>query len=370
VRHARKRLVQSLLAASLVTVAATPPGSANDSPKLLADLNQAAALATQLGADRTGGTYYKDGRLVITVTDEAAARTVREAGGVPELVTRSAAELAAVHTELDELAGIPNTAWGEDVESNQVSVEVYGGVSAADQARIAEVAEAHPGAVSINRHGGKLEPAVLRGGYGITSEGWNCSAAFNAANSSNTVYTITAGHCAPGTGNVWYVNDSTQSYQRIGIQTAYRWGGNCDSAGRACDWATIKKDNAALDTYGTVGYWHNVNVQITNSRYAAQNEDADRVGRTSQDKVGHITKPNVTVTYDDGTTLYGMYESTHCSRQGDSGGPLLHGSTALGIVSGGNYVDKPCGDSDAQSDRYTYSTRIQDVLNERGLHVY
>ncbi|MEF9906427.1 alpha-lytic protease prodomain-containing protein [Streptomyces sp. P9-A2] len=154
--------MQSLLAASLVTVAATPPGSANDSPKLLADPNQAAALATRLGADRTGGTYYKDGRLVVTVTDEAAARTVREAGGVPKLVTRSAAELAAVHVELDELAGIPNTAWGEDVENNQISVEVYGGVSAADQARIAEVVEAHPGAVSINRHGGKLEPAVLR----------------------------------------------------------------------------------------------------------------------------------------------------------------------------------------------------------------
>jgi streptogrisin D len=199
-----------LLAASLVTVAATPPGSANDSPKPLTDHNQAAALATQLGADRTGGTYYKDGRLVVAVTDEAAARTVREAGGVPKLVTRSAAELAAVHAELDELSGIPNTAWGEDAENNQVSVEIYDGVSATDQARIAKVAEAHPGAVSINRHEGKLEPAVLRGGYGITSEGWNCSAAFNAANSSNTVYTITAGHCVPGTGNVWYVNDSTQ----------------------------------------------------------------------------------------------------------------------------------------------------------------
>ncbi|MEU9214884.1 hypothetical protein AB0D27_45410 [Streptomyces sp. NPDC048415] len=90
----------------------------------------------------------------------------------------------------------------------------------------------------------------------------------------------------------------------------------------------------------------------------------------SQDKEGYITKPDATVTYAAGTTLYGMQESTHCSKHGDSGEPLLHGSTALGIVSGGNYLEEPCGDSDAQSDRYTYTTRIQDVLNERGLHVY
>lgn len=172
------------------------------------------------------------------------------------------------------------------------------------------------------------------------------------------------------TGNVWHLDDATQPYTRIGTQTAYRYGGTCDSAARACDWAIIKKDNSALATHGTVRYWGGPSAQISNSRYAAENEDADRVGRTSQDKVGNITKTSTTVTFTDGTTLRGMYESNHCSKGGDSGGPLLHGSTALGILSGGNYVDKPCGDSDGQADRRSYFTRVQDVLNERGLHVY
>ncbi|MFJ8078763.1 S1 family peptidase [Streptomyces sp. NPDC096176] len=287
-------------------------------------------------------------------------------------MTRSTAELASIQGDLDELEGIPNTAWGAEARNNQVSVAIYDGVPAADRARIERVAAAHPGAVRIERLGGKLEAAaaVLRGGYGITSSGWNCSAAFNTANSSGTVYTLTAGHCVEATGNVWNLNDVTQPHTRIGTQTAYRYGGTCDSAGRACDWAIIKKDNSALATYGTVQYWGGPSAQISNSRYAAENEDVDRVGRTSQDTTGNLTKTSATVTFTDGTVLRGMYESNLCGMHGDSGGPLLHGSTALGIFSGGSYADKPCGDSHGQADRRTYYTRVQDVLNERGLHVY
>ncbi|MFE4960312.1 alpha-lytic protease prodomain-containing protein [Streptomyces sp. NPDC058232] len=52
----------------------------------------------------------------------------RDAGGTPELVTRSAAELASVHHKLHQLGNIPNTAWGVEAKTNQVSVEIFDGV--------------------------------------------------------------------------------------------------------------------------------------------------------------------------------------------------------------------------------------------------
>ncbi|MFE2424929.1 S1 family peptidase [Streptomyces hokutonensis] len=338
---------------------------------MLTDPSQAAALAAQLGDGRTGGVYYRDGRLVVAVTDAGAAQSVQDAGGVPKLVTRSTAELASIQGEFDELAGIPNTAWGVEASSNQVSVEIFDGVSATDRARIEEVASAHPGAVRIDRIGGKLEAATtLRGGNGIWSSGWRCSAAFNTHNSAGAVYTLTAGHCVPGTGNVWLVNaDAT----RIGIQTAYRYGADpqyCDAETRGCDWATIKVDNANLETPGTIHYGGGTNAQITSSRYPAENEAVRRLGDTSQDLVGSVTDTSTTVTFTDGTTLYGMIQTSLCSKHGDSGGPLFTGTTALGSTSGGNYLDEPCGDSDAQSDRQSFYTPVQTVLNERGLHVY
>ncbi|MFD7757248.1 alpha-lytic protease prodomain-containing protein [Streptomyces sp. NPDC059757] len=76
---------------------------------------------------RTGGVYYKEGHLSVAVTDQAAAQCVRDAGGTPGLVTRSAAELASVHHKLDQLENIPNTARGVEAKTNQVSVEIFDG---------------------------------------------------------------------------------------------------------------------------------------------------------------------------------------------------------------------------------------------------
>ncbi|MGW1024985.1 S1 family peptidase [Streptomyces sp. NPDC002577] len=371
--HAPRRLAQILSAALLVTIAAAVPASAGEPPKPLTDPTRAAALAHKLGADRTGGVYYKDGHLVVTVTDQAAAQTVRDAGGTPKLVTRSAAELASIHHELDQLGGIPNTAWGVEASTNQVSVEIFDGVPTTSRARIEKVATAHPGAIRIKRLGGKLEAAAtdLRGANGIWSEGWLCSAAFNTKNSSGTIYTLTAGHCVPGTGNTWYMD---WNGARIGTQTAYNFetgtDGYCDGSTRACDWATIKADDPDINPLGTVRYWGGDYHQIDNSRFAAEGESADRIGVASQDTVGYISKSSTTVTYTDGTTLYGMYEATLCTMHGDSGGPLVQGTTALGITSGGNYLDEPCGDSDAQTGRHSFYTRVQTVLDQRGLHVY
>ncbi|MFF2778929.1 S1 family peptidase [Streptomyces sp. NPDC058052] len=313
--------------------------------------------------------YYENGRLVVAVTDEAAARAVRSEGGVAKVVARSAAELKTVHGNLDQLGNVPNTTWGVEASTNQVNVEIFDGAPADARARIEKIAAAHPGAVRIDRVNSELVfKDKLLGRFGIVSNGWLCSTGFNARNSAGAEYVLTAGHCVPGTGNVWSVN---WNGERIGVQNAYAYGsgtsGACDGSSRGCDWASIRVDSGALQPVGGVQYFDGTIRDITGSRYAMENEDSDRLGTSSEDTTGHITKTHVTVNMA-GKTLYGMYETNHCALGGDSGGPLFHGTIALGLLSGG--TDETTCNSSATGTYRNYFTKVQTVLNERGLHVY
>jgi hypothetical protein len=107
--------------------------------------------------------------------------------------------------------------------------------------------------------------------------------------------------------------------------------------------------------------------QITNSRYAMEGEEIDRIGDSSKDTTGNITKTSTTVNMG-GKTLYGMYEANVCALPGDSGGPALHGTTALGLLSGG--TDESVCNSSSTGRYRNYFTPVQRVLNDRGLHVY
>ncbi|MFD9504440.1 S1 family peptidase [Streptomyces sp. NPDC060035] len=368
-RHARKRLAQIASATLLVTVAATLPASAGESPKPLTSPTRAAALAQQLGGDRTGGVYYKDGRLVVAVTDQAAAQTVREAGGTAKLVTRSASELASIHRQLDQLGNIPNTTWGVEADTNQVSVEIFDEVIPAGQGRIEKVAAVHPGAIRINRIGNKLKfkATDLRGANGMISDGWLCSAGFNTKTSSGAIYTLTAGHCVPGSGNGWYMDYNSA---KIGNQSAYSFGtgtgGFCDGVTRGCDWATIKVNGPDINPLGSVRFGPSDVREVVNSRYPAEGESVIRAGVNSQDTTGNVTKTNITVNVE-GKTLYSMMETNNCALSGDSGGPALHGTTALGLLSGG--TDETVCNSTSSGTYRNFFTKVQVVLEERGLHV-
>ncbi|MFI8851215.1 S1 family peptidase [Streptomyces sp. NPDC053499] len=354
-------------AALLVTVAAAVPASAEESSKPLTGPARAEALAKKLGEDRTGGVYYQDGRLVVTVTDQAAERTVRNAGGTAKRVKRSAAELTALRNELDSLGTIDNTAWAAEAKTNRVHVKIFDGAPAAGRARIEKVAAAHSDAIRVDRVRSKLsfKATDIRGGNGIYSSGMLCSAGFNAKNSSGAIYTLTAGHCVPGTGNTWYMNWNDQ---RIGNQNFYRNGGGTDASPWRCgDCATVRASDSGIHPVGSVRYWGGTYKDITKSRFGVGGESVDRIGVTSQDKTGIITNVKVTVTID-GKKMYGMHESNVCALHGDSGGPLLTGSTALGLLSGG--TDETKCSSSSSGTYWNYFEPVQRVLNERGLHVY
>ncbi|MGP3979822.1 S1 family peptidase [Streptomyces sp. KR80] len=349
----------------LLAVLVAPAHQAGAAPAPLTDPGQAAALAAKLGDDRTGGVYYDDGRPTIAVTNQAAAESVRNAGGRAKIAPHSAAELASTHAELDRLAGIPNTAWGVDPSSNQVSVKIYDGVSAADRARIDRVAAAHHDAVRIEKLSGKLEKSAyeMRGGVGIVSRtasgGRLCSAAFNATNSSGERFLLTAGHCMRGGYYDWYRRNG-DIY--LGTKTTF------DDGGR--DYAIIDYRNSNVVAYGMIQYKDGTAGQIEDSRFAYDGESVKRVGAVSQDLVGIVLQPSTTVTYDDGSVYYNMIETSLCNMSGDSGGPLFTGTFALGITSGGNYVEEPCGDTDGQKDRVTYYERVDPVLSDHNLSVY
>jgi streptogrisin D len=339
---------------ALASLLAAPAAQA-----VITDAEQAAELAASLGDTRTAGVFYDDAdQLVIGVTDEGAADAVRAAGGTPKLVANSTAALNAIHAEFDQLAGIANTSWGVDPSTNKVSVEVYDGVSPADQARLAALAARHGGAVSVEKLPGTAQPAYdMRGGVGIISGNALCSAAFNVANSSGKKYMLTAGHCISGLHYDW---DRYSGGIYLGRQTSYQY--------EPGDWGVVEYRASNVNALGTIQYRDGSAHQITSSRWIKDGEAVKRTGTTSQDFVGKVLDPSVTVNYSGGATLYKMIKTSLCVMGGDSGGPLFSGSTALGITSGGTDIDKPC--SDGVSNRRSFYQPVQAVLVDKGLRVY
>jgi hypothetical protein len=316
---------------------------------------KAQSLASTLGTDRTGGVYLdKDGRMVVTVTDEADAQTVRDAGGVAKVVKYSAAKLDGIHADLDRsaTAAVPGSSWGVDPVTNQVSVELDSTVSAADEAKLKTVTDKYGDAVKVDRIPGKIE-LDSSGGDKIDKQfgTGECSLGFNVANASGTKYFLTAGHCAT---SIFYW------YKVIG---GFYLGYNIGHSFPGDDFALVKYDSSVA-AYGTV---HNNTQQITTSRYPVDGESVSRAGGFSNDMIGQVLLTNTTVIYSQGA-VYGVIKTSNCSNFGDSGGPLYHGTVALGVLSGGSGSHEPCNDSVSQY--RTYYQPVQSVLNHYGLHVY
>lgn len=82
-------------------------------------------LSHKLGATRSGGAYVdgRTGALVVTVTDAAAARQVRQAGATPREVRFSTRALDRTHAALDRYARTkgagPVQGWYVDVRTNR-----------------------------------------------------------------------------------------------------------------------------------------------------------------------------------------------------------------------------------------------------------
>jgi alpha-lytic protease prodomain-containing protein/trypsin len=324
--------------------------------------DSARAIAGRLGGARTAGVYVDaQGQVVVTVTDEAAAATVRASGGVAQIVSRSADYLNAVTATLDRSAVIPGTSWGVDPRTNQVSVEYDGAVTDVDLARLTSVTGRYGAAVRVEKVPGRLRPTAgsTAGGMAIQTAGtqeWTCSLGFNVRSKTTGVrYFLTAGHCAAHSSD--WERGSDGEY--LGRVESYSYPGN--------DYAAVRYNADNVTAYGTI-LLNGEQKQISSSGNPTDGESVQRVGTKSVDLVGQVLQTSTTVNYDDGSRLTGMIKTSLCAKEGDSGGPLFDGTVALGITSGGTMLDQPCNSS--VSDRRSYYQPVQEALDHYGFEVY
>lgn len=371
-RLSTPRTSMTVTICSLFAVLAVPTANAAPVPAPMSDPAQAKALAAEIGADRTGGVYYDDaGQLVVAVTDEAAARTVRAEGGTAEVVEHSATDLASVQAALDDRIAdtdpIANTSWGVDPSTNQISVKIFDGVSAADQKRLTALAADYGDAVRVEKYPGTFKANAYEslGGIGIQAadSGAQCTLGFNVRNSAGEKYFVTAGHCANASNRLFWHRQAGDIY--FGKRTEwYDFGGN------EKDYAVVKyNEDDAIDVaaYGAVRA-AGVEYEITDSRYPFDGESVKRAGAVTSDLVGYVLSPSETVTVG-GVVLKNMIVTTNCSKEGDSGGPLWAQTDALGVLSAGTTPEsEPCNSA---QDKYLSAYQpVHWVLAHHGLSAF
>ncbi|HEU4426080.1 MAG TPA: S1 family peptidase [Pilimelia sp.] len=349
-RSPTRRAAATVAAAGLLASMLLTPSPAHAAPASL-DPNGAIALSEQLGA-RSAGAYLDraSGKTVITVTDAAAAETVRAAGAVPKVVTRSSIALERVTADLNNTARISGTAWSVDPTTNQVVLSMDSTVTGAKLARLQAAAARLGDAVRLERMPGTLSVAI-NGGRAIYGGSSRCSLGFNVrSNSTGRFYFLTAGHCTNIAGT-WYTNSSRTTV--IGPRVATSFPGN--------DYGIVRFDNADVTHPGSVSLYNGTSQDITTASNPFVGQSVRRSGSTTGVRSGSVTGLNATVNYPQGT-VFGMIRTSVCAEPGDSGGSLFAGSTALGLTSGGS--------GNCTSGGTTFFQPVTEPLGVYGLSVY
>ncbi|QFG20529.1 S1 family peptidase [Actinomadura sp. WMMB 499] len=326
-RHGRARTAAGTAAAvagiAAAALAAAPPAAATPTAPAspAAPGTVAAQLTERLGAS-TAGAYLDEssGKLVVTVTDGAAARTVRAAGAQARTVERSGADLEEVMAELKRDATVPGTAWAVDPRTNQVVLSMDGTVSGAELTKVRAEAAQHGAAVRTERVAGEFR-MFTAGGQAIYTNGGRCSLGFNVR-SGSTYYFLTAGHCTD-IGSTW----TDGSGRTLGNTAGSSFPGN--------DYGIVRYTSTPQDTRGVVHLYGGGTQDITRAGNAAVGQTVSRSGSTTGLHRGRVTALNQTVNYQEGS-VSGLIRTTVCAEPGDSGGSLFSGSTALGLTSGGS----------------------------------
>lgn len=341
----RYRAVLALAAAALVTVSlqAGPAQAAPAGPSL--DATGADALAVDLGS---AGAYLDadTGSMVVTVTSEADAQRVRDAGGVAEIVRYSAADLRAATDLLNRDALIAGTAWSVDPMTNQIVVSTDETVTGDKLSRLTAVTSRLGDRVRVESTPGVLSQ-YINGGKAIYGDLYRCSLGFNVRNGSTYSF-LTAGHCT-NLATAWFSNSAKT--KALGTRTGTSFPTN--------DYGIVRYD-AGVGHAGNVALYPGTQ-DITSAANAFVNEQVRRSGSTTQVRSGKVTGLNATVNYAEGT-VFGMIKTNVCAEGGDSGGPLFDNTIALGLTSGGN--------GNCTSGGTTYFQPVTEALAAYNVSVY
>ena len=294
---------------------ATPASAPDPNP------DAAAALVAQLGARSAGSYADATGRMVITVTDAAAATQVRSAGATPKLVKHGAATLNAVISALNRSARIVGTAWSIDPKTAQVVVSVDETVTGAELAKVNEVAAKFGDAARVQHVTGTFSTRIS-GGQAIYGGAYRCSLGFNVR-SGSTGYFLTAGHCG-NIASTWYGNSAKTTL--LGNVAGTSFPGN--------DYAIVAYSNGLTQPSNV--YLYGAGTQtITSAGNAFVGQAVERSGSTTGLHSGSVQATNATVNYAEGS-VFGLIQTNVCAEGGDSGGAMFAGTVALGLTSGGS----------------------------------
>ena len=309
----------------------------------------ATALSDRLGTSSAGS--YRDsatGKLVVTVTDEETAGSVRAAGAVPRFVTRGGAVLQAATDELSRSAAIPGTSWAVEPVSNQVVVSADSTVTGEKLTKLRSVLAKLGDTARLEQLPGTFSTRIT-GGDAIYGGPYRCSLGFNVLRPGTSIaYFLTAGHCGNAAAT-W----SAAGGQVIGTREGSSFPGN--------DYALIRY-TSGITRPGAVNLYNGTQRDIANAGNAYVGQTVGRSGSTTGFRTGQVTGLNATVNYSDGTTVTGMIRTTVCAEGGDSGGALFANNTALGLTSGGS--------GNCSSGGVTFFQPVVEALNAYGVQVY
>jgi streptogrisin D len=338
-----------LAATALLVPSAAQAAPAMDATASIQALaNSTLALSAKLG-DRTAGSYLDSstGKMVVTVTDAAAADAVRATGAVAKLVANSSATLATVTAGLTSSATITGTAWAVDPASNQVVVSVDSSVTGAKLAQVKAAVQKYGDAARIEYTPGTFSLRIA-GGDAIYGGAFRCSLGFNVV-SGSTFYFLTAGHCG-NIASTWYSNSSHTT--TLGTRSGTSFPGN--------DYAIIRYTGSTAHP-GNVDLYNGSTQDITSAGTAFVGQSVRRSGSTTGVRGGSVTAVNATVNYAEGTVT-GLIRTTVCAEGGDSGGALFAGTTALGLTSGGS--------GNCSSGGTTFFQPVTEALSVFGVSVF
>ncbi|MFI7551208.1 S1 family peptidase [Micromonospora sediminimaris] len=345
-RSMLRRVVTVAAAGTLVAgvLAGTPaqaaPGSVSP--------DAAAALADRLG-DRAAGTYADaSGKMVVAVTDVAAARQAAAAGAKVKVVKRGATELNRATATLERSVNIPGTAWWTDPVTNQVVVSVDTTVTGAKLEQVKAAAARTNGAVRIEAEAGVLSTRISGGQAIYAGGGGRCSLGFNVR-SGSTYYFLTAGHCT-NISSSWYSNSGQTSL--LGTRAGSSFPGN--------DYGIVRHNNSG-NAAGNVYLYNGSYRDITGAGNAYVGQSAQRSGSTTGLRSGSVTALNATVNYAEGR-VSGLIRTNICAEPGDSGGSLFSGSTALGLTSGGS--------GNCRTGGTTFFQPVTEALSRYGVSIF
>ncbi|KOU65578.1 streptogrisin [Streptomyces sp. MMG1533] len=342
--------IAALVAAGVTFQTANASEPANTPEPQVLSVLAAGKLASTLGQDLgtdAAGTFYdaKTKSLVVNVLDEAAAKTVEQAGAQARIVENSLAELKSARSTLTQDATIPGTSWATDPTTNKVVVTADRTVSEAELAKLTKVVKGLGTTAELQRTKGEFKPFIA-GGDAITGGGGRCSLGFNVVKGGEPFF-LTAGHC-------------TESISTWSDSSGTEIGTNEDSSFPDNDYGLVKY-TADVDHPSEVDLYDGSAQQITGAAEATVGMKVTRSGSTTQVHDGTVTGLDATVNYGNGDIVNGLIQTDVCAEPGDSGGSLFSGSSAIGLTSGGS--------GDCTSGGETFFQPVTEALSATGTEI-